>query len=122
MGKMGRLCDVLTDIERGRVLTEEMHPYNGHFAVPPRCFRDVVCGVGSFPQPSEHLEIFYQRANRVAFEGFLVGCYYDEMCARFGVPRINAAIRDRVALGKRAPTPHGEALESISGEVERVHP
>ena len=57
------------------------------------------------------------------------GHQYDELCGRFGAERVNAAIRNRILTNRwwranaaQSPPAFREALESISGEVERVHP
>ena len=59
----------------------------------------------------------------------LLAEHYDGLCCRFGERRVNAAIRNRILTNRwwranaaQSPPAFREALESISGEVERVHP
>jgi len=89
---IGHYLLTLTEEQENRVLGERFLPYAPGIETR-RCLVDVACSWGPGQTTDDHLPD--------AHPLILMGNHYDWLCDRFGAPRVNAAIRNRI-LSNRA--------------------
>lgn len=118
---LGRVIDeVLTDKERGRLLTSPMRP--GQFIYPSgeRCFWGIVDNVqfdgwSSGDRFNTAVDQLMPGGCRIIAQCVRMGGdWFDALCERFGVPRIANAIRNRVL----SPRSRAERIASRVASLE----
>ena len=95
---IGHYLMTLTTEQEDRVLTESCEPYvKGEIR---RCLVDVALGQEAGAADAQYFP-FRRGAEWAQCGVSWVGRFYDQACCRFGAPRVNAAIRNRI-LSNRA--------------------
>ena len=98
---IGRYLESLTPEQEDRVLTEHLGATDNYIRSDGcRCLMGVT--QDAFRLPNENIARFRAAdANMCSFERAIIGIAFDDLCKRFGEPRVNAVIRNRV-LANRA--------------------